>query len=201
MELLRFRGGSSTDDAARWGSKLLESKLVGSVGDALIKERISICYASRKGAGTGGWGGRTRKAALWNVLAADEWLSLGKYTQAEKRLSDIRMLYDKLANRESLSYFSAANAFLSSLDRELQIASTRRPDKNGQENAEDEGSSSIDEESEALDLGSHRKSLIGTSGQPLATLQTAALRSQRNEEAAALTKMTTLNELEDLYLN
>lgn len=201
MELLRFRGGSSADDAARWGSKLLESKLVGSVGDALIKERISICYASRKGAGTGGWGGRTRKAALWNVLAADEWLSLGKYTQAEKRLSDIRMLYDKLANRESLSYFSAANAFLSSLDRELQIASTRRPDKNGQENAEDEGSSSIDEESEALDLGSHRKSLIGTSGQPLATLQTAALRSQRNEEAAALTKMTTLNELEDLYLN
>jgi len=63
MELLRLRGGSATEDAARWGTKLLEYKVVGVVGDALIKERVSACYASKKGAGSELWGSRTRKSA------------------------------------------------------------------------------------------------------------------------------------------
>jgi trafficking protein particle complex subunit 8 len=183
MELLRLRGGSSTDDAARWGTKLIENSLMGSVGEPLLRERIAVCYATREGAGSVGWGARTRKAALWNVLAADDWLNLGKYKQAEKHLSDASMLYDKLANRDSLSHFSAANAFLTGLHRELQAASFSRGDKGGQEVGEDDGSSSMDEESEALDLRSHRKSLIGTNAPPLASLETAPLRSlSTNEE-------------------
>jgi hypothetical protein len=177
MELLRLRGGSSTDDAARWGSRLLESKLVGSVGDVLIKERISICYATRRGAGSGAWGSRTRKAAMWNVLAADAWITLEKYTQAEKRMAEVGRLYDKLLNRDSLSHFSAAHAFLTSLERALQVEASLKLNRNGQEPLEDEESSSMDEESEALDVRNHRKSLIGASAPPLATLETAPLRS------------------------
>lgn len=177
MELLRLRGGSATDDAARWGTKLLESRLVGSIGKPLVKERIAVCYATRKGAGSGGWGARTRKAALWNVLAADEWLGLGKYKQAEKRMLDASVLYGKLANHDSLSHFSAANAFLTSLNRELQAASFSRANGDGQEIGADEDSLSMDEESEALDVRSHRKSLIGTNAPPLASLETAPLRS------------------------
>jgi trafficking protein particle complex subunit 8 len=177
MELLRLRGGSSTDDAARWGTKLIENNLLGSVGEPLLRERIAVCYATREGVGSGRWGARTRKAALWNVLAADDWLNLGKYRQAEKRLSDVSMLYDKLGSRDSLSYFATANEFLAGLNRELQAASFSRGDKDGQEFGVDEESSSMDEESEALDVRSHRKSLIGTNAPPLASLETAPLRS------------------------
>jgi trafficking protein particle complex subunit 8 len=183
MELLRLRGGSSTDDAARWGTKLIENSLMGSVGEPLLRERIAVCYATREGAGSGRWGARTRKAALWNVLAADDWLNLGKYKQAERRLSDARMLYEKLANRDSLSYFATANAFLLGLNRELQAASVSKGDTYGEEFDEHEESSSMDEESEALDVRSHRKSLIGTNAPPLASLETAPLRSLvRTEE-------------------
>jgi hypothetical protein len=188
MELLRLRGGSATDDAARWGTRLLESRLVGSIGDPLVKERIAVCYATRKGAGSGGWGARTRKAALWNVLAADEWLGLGKYKQAEKRMSDISALYDKLTNRDSLSHFSAANAFLTSLNRELQAASLSRAKEDGQEIVEDEESLSMDEESEALDVRSHRKSLIGTNAPPLASLETAPLRSLATNQEGLMSR-------------
>jgi hypothetical protein len=183
MELLRLRGGSSTDDAARWSTKLIENSLMGSVGEPLLRERIAVCYATREGAGSGRWGARTRKAALWNVLAADDWLNLGKYKQAERRLSDARMLYEKLANRDSLSYFATANAFLLGLNRELQAASVSKGDTYGEEFDEHEESSSMDEESEALDVRSHRKSLIGTNAPPLASLETAPLRSLvRTEE-------------------
>lgn len=190
MELLRLRGGSSTDDAARWGFRLLESKLVGPMGDALVKERISICYASRRGAGSGAWGSRTRKAALWSVLAADEWLTLEKYSQAEKCMAEVKKLHDKLPNRESLSYFSAANTFLLSLERELQAAASIKLNGNGQEPLEDADLSSMDEESEALDLRSHRKSLVGASAPPLATLETAPLRSLAGGEDADVERDT-----------
>jgi hypothetical protein len=104
-------------------------------------------------------------------------MNLGKYKQAEKRLSDASMLYDKLANRGSVLQFSMANAFLTGLHRELQAVAFPRGDKDGQEIDEDEGSSSMDEESEALDVRIHRKSLIGTNAPPLASLETAPLRS------------------------
>ncbi len=182
MELLRLRGGSSTDDAARWGTKLMEINLMGSVGEPLLRERIAVCYATREGAGSGRWGARTRKAALWNVLAADDWLNLGKYKQAEKRLSNANILYDKLTSRDKLSQFSTANAFLAGLNRELQAASLSRSGNDGQRTSEDEESSSMDEESEALDARSHRKSLIGTNAPPLASLETAPLRSLATSE-------------------
>jgi hypothetical protein len=175
MELLRLRGGSAADGAARWGSRLLEGRVVGSIGDALIKERVAICYATRKGAGSGAWGAHIRKAALWKILAIDEWLSLGKYTQAEKRMIEVQQLYDKLTNSESLSHFSAAKAFLYGLEREIQVKLSPRAGLDGQELIRDEATPVMDEESEALDLRSHRKSLIGASAPPIASLGTAPL--------------------------
>lgn len=175
MELLRLKGGSATDDAARWGSRLLESRVVGSVGDALIKERVATCYASRKGTGLGAWGPRIRKAALWKILAVDEWLSLGRYAQAEKRMIEVRYLYDQLTNRGNLSQFSAANAFLCGLERDIQVASSFRADPDEKVLIDDDAASVVDEESETLDLRSHRKSLIGASAPPIASLGTAPL--------------------------
>jgi len=96
FELLRLRGPNSADDAARWATRILETGLVGAIGHALVTERISACYAIRTGTGTGSitLGSRRRKAALWALLAAQNWLQLGKSTQAEKALDTALKLYN-----------------------------------------------------------------------------------------------------------
>ena len=50
VELLKSRGSTSAEDAARWGGKLLEHGILGSIGQAFISERIADCYRSRDGA-------------------------------------------------------------------------------------------------------------------------------------------------------
>ncbi|KAI0396019.1 ER-golgi trafficking TRAPP I complex 85 kDa subunit-domain-containing protein [Xylariaceae sp. FL0594] len=135
MELLRLRGGSSVDDAARWGVRLLESKVLGPAGDALIKERLAACYASKQGMSSSQgvvWGGRRRKAALWSVLASDAWLAQQRYVQAQQCLNQARKTYDDLAAERELGSgdvddgngigvlkFGYANDFLLGIGRSL----------------------------------------------------------------------------------
>jgi hypothetical protein len=176
MELLRLRGGSATDDAARWGSKLLEYKVVGVVGDALVKERIAACYASKKGAGSGLWGGRTRKSALWSGQAADAWLTLGKPQQSKQRLDETKAKYASLACQDSISHFTAANEFLQALQREIQLALYPESGIEGPGAVDDLIDTSIGEESEAFNSRPHRRSLMGAIAPPLANLGSAPLR-------------------------
>ena len=61
-ELLRLRGSSAADDAARWATRILETGLVGSIGHALVTERISASYSIRTGIGIYRLGNRRRKA-------------------------------------------------------------------------------------------------------------------------------------------
>lgn len=100
VELLRLRGPAAADDAARWAARILEAGLVGSVGTALVTERVAACYAVRVGDGGGGGGlgrfrvaGRRRKAAFWRVLAAECWVGVGKAGQAEKCVEGALRLY------------------------------------------------------------------------------------------------------------
>ena len=174
MELLRLRGGSATEDAARWGARLLEYKVVGVIGDALIKERVAICYASKKGAGSGLWGARTRKSALWSVLAADAWLTLGKPTQSKLRLDEAGEKYSSLLHKDSLLHFSDATQFMQALSREVQLA--LYPESAVEEHGTLGGSieTSI-EESEAFDARPHRRSLMGANAPALAGLGSAPL--------------------------
>ena len=94
FELLRLRGASAADDAARWATRILETGLVGAVGHALITERISACYSVRVGSGMYKLGSRRRKAALWAVLAAQNWYNLGKSVQAERALDTALRLFN-----------------------------------------------------------------------------------------------------------
>lgn len=93
LELLRLRGSSAADDAARWAARILETGLVGAIGTALFTERASACYAVRQGVGSMHLGSRRRKAAFWAVLAAEHWLRLSKSLQAEKCLENALRLY------------------------------------------------------------------------------------------------------------
>jgi hypothetical protein len=87
-ELLRQRGGngSALDDAARWATRILDDRLVGPTGHALLLERIASCYSSRRGHGKLESGSRGRKAAFSHVLAADSWLGLRMTRQSEQNL-------------------------------------------------------------------------------------------------------------------
>ncbi|KAI1373268.1 hypothetical protein F4677DRAFT_429882 [Hypoxylon crocopeplum] len=177
LELLRLRGGSSIDDAAKWGTRLLESKILGPVGDALIKERLAVCYASREGMGTQLWGGRRRKSALWSVLGADAWLVQSKYIQAQRCLNEARKTYSELPSGNGIEKFSYASAFLLGIGKQLNQNLEAGEQHDGSD-SEDQ-SDGVDEESEALDVRGRRISTLGLPGGVTgATLETAPLKAQ-----------------------
>ncbi|KAG9234057.1 ER-golgi trafficking TRAPP I complex 85 kDa subunit-domain-containing protein [Amylocarpus encephaloides] len=181
MELLRLRNGSATEDAARWGSRLLEYKVVGVIGDALVKERIAVCYASKKGTGSGSWGGRTRKSALWSILAADAWLMLGKPQQSKQRLDEVVSKYSSLPNKDSLSQFIMANSFLQSLQKEVQLALYPESAIEASGDMADLIETSIEEET-AFKSRPHRRSLMGAATPALASLGSAPLNGTLEDE-------------------
>ncbi|CAJ2512299.1 Uu.00g053140.m01.CDS01 [Anthostomella pinea] len=177
MELLRLRGGSSIDDAARWGLRLLESRVLGPVGDALIKERLAVCYASKEGLGTQSWGSRRRKSALWSVLGAETWLAQSKFIQAQQCLNEARKTYSELPSEHGIDKFSMASAFMLSLGQQLN----QRLEAADQDDDPTSGDQSevVDEESEALGTTRGRRmSTHGFSGATATSLESAPLRSQ-----------------------
>ncbi|KAI0198088.1 ER-golgi trafficking TRAPP I complex 85 kDa subunit-domain-containing protein [Astrocystis sublimbata] len=153
LELLRLRGGSSVDDAARWGIRLLESKILGPVGDALLKERLAVCYASKDGIGSQGWGSRKRKSALWSTLAAETWLAQGKCAQSRRCLNEARQTYAELdlpalkddeegvrsGGGNGIDGFGFASGFMGGIGRELdERAEMERVAAGGEEDEEEE---------------------------------------------------------------
>ncbi|PVH80341.1 hypothetical protein DL98DRAFT_491476 [Cadophora sp. DSE1049] len=179
MELLRLRGGSATEGAANWGQRLLDLKVVGVVGDALIRERVAACYASKKGSGSGMWGARMRKSAWWSIRAADAWLTLGKPQQSKQRLDEAIAKYSSMANKDNISNFGGASDFIQSLQREIQLALYPESGIEGL-GVEDLIDTSI-EESQAFTSRPHRRSLMGAAP-PMASLESAPLHGDLLEE-------------------
>ncbi|TKA33787.1 hypothetical protein B0A50_00623 [Salinomyces thailandicus] len=95
IELLKVRGGSALDDAARWLIKALDDRVVGPVGHVLMMERIAACFSERKGVAGLSSGERRRKAGFWDMSAADAWLMMDKTLQAEKCLAEATRLYQR----------------------------------------------------------------------------------------------------------
>lgn len=211
LELLKLRGHSACDDAARWAARIIETRLVGHIGHALFTERISDCYSSMQGVGTFSWGMRRRKAGLWAVLAADAWMKLDKSVQAEKCLDVAATLYglnedadaeDEKQTRKTLE-FTRMRAFMDEL-RQAVVASrlASRVGFGAEEGADGDGGEAqegvlagqeeeeevVEEVSETLgqDKRSHRQSLIGAIVPPLAGENTLSPLRTRDEESAFL---------------
>jgi hypothetical protein len=170
FELLRLRGSSAADDAARWATRILESGLVGAIGHALITERISACYEIRTGLGTFKLGSRKRKAAFWAVLAAEHWWRLEKSLQAEKCLDNALRLYNvgenagekvRLPTEDMQRYVDELRQQIMGLRLANQGYSA---EEEGQDDAAD-----VEEATETLDTSPrlHRKSLIGAAAPPI----------------------------------
>ncbi|CCC13567.1 hypothetical protein SMACR_07192 [Sordaria macrospora] len=120
LELLRLRGGTGIDESVRWGTRLLEMRLFGPIGDALLRERLAVCYASKRGTGSQLWGSRRRKSAMWSVLAAQAWVSMGKYLQAQKCLADARRMYSLLPSEWGVQGFNGASELLAGLNEAVR---------------------------------------------------------------------------------
>lgn len=160
VELLKLRGGPAADEAAKWGTRVLDLNIVGPNGRALFTERVSTCYKSWVSPGSVSWGSRRRKAALWNVLASEVWLSLGKIVQSERCLNEAERLYEYSPQESGGLAFREMQGFLDLLQHELK---TRRATAEGQtagDMTRDEGTTLVEEDSERLGQQGRRKSMI-----------------------------------------
>ncbi|KAB5572371.1 ER-golgi trafficking TRAPP I complex 85 kDa subunit-domain-containing protein [Coniochaeta sp. 2T2.1] len=179
VELLRLRGGSGIDEAVKLGIRLLEERLVGAVGEALLRERMAVCYASKTGIGSQAWGSRRRKSALWSVLGAESWIEQSKFIQAQRCLNEARKMYSSLPSEYGVQQFALASEFMAQLQAQLKAGLSLHDDgAAGQTGShEEEVEEIVDEESVPLDRRrSRRMSLIVAQGGPGgAGLETAPL--------------------------
>ncbi len=114
-ELLKVRGRSASELAAKWAIRSLELNLVGSIGHVLVSERVASCFSERIGIGNTNWGTRRRKAALWNIMAADEWMKLGRAEIAAEKLDEAQELYSETKNSDSHKQFHELAEYLEQL--------------------------------------------------------------------------------------
>ncbi|CAD0110955.1 unnamed protein product [Aureobasidium uvarum] len=160
-ELLRLRGGSALDDSARWATRILEDRLVGATGHALLLERIASCYSSRRGHGTLNSGSRQRKAAFYHILAAEAWLKLDNTRQSEINLSSATEIYTSRllpSDNESCS-FEHLESFLLQLKQE--VLNSRPVDRDAEEDTKQEQAEDVQaiQEQPASGQRSHARSL------------------------------------------
>lgn len=168
VELLKSRGGSATESAARWAMRILDFGLVGSVGHILFSERISACYASKAPAGGAKWGARRRKAGMWSVLAADQWLKAGKPNLAAACLEEAERLYADVLDNDGVFPMVEMQDFVDSLRRAVKVEylESRGFDTQDEQSTTVEDALETEETSEKLDKRSHRRStLIGLPSQ------------------------------------
>lgn len=179
LELLRLRGGSNVDDAGRWGLRLLESRILGRVGDALTKERLAICYASKPGIGSWNWGSRRRKSAAWSVLAADAWAEQSRFIPAQRCVTEAQKTYGPSLPESGVTQFAVARSYVEALQRELSDRLGHGEDA-ADDSAPSELQSEIEEESEALtDMRTRRASIVAREG-----LETAPLHNEKPDAPA-----------------
>ncbi|KIV93269.1 hypothetical protein PV10_04495 [Exophiala mesophila] len=178
VELLKVRSRTATDLAAKWAIRGLELGLVGSVGHALISERVASCFADQIGLGSTSWGTRKRKAALWSIMTADEWMKLGRAEFASERLEEAKDLYNETKFGDSVQQYGELGEYLAQLQlavrmkmgqaRRRTMSSARGPYVGGpQDQVDAESEDEIVEQMvtvEKLDGRPRRTSLIGGGG-------------------------------------
>ena len=160
VELLKIRGGAAADDAAKWATRVLELIVVGPSVHALFTERVATCYKSWISPGSVSWGSRRRKAALWNVLASEVWLSLGKTIQSDRCLAEAERLYEYSPQGNGVLVFSEMRGYLDLLHRELKRRATTAEGHIGGSSPGDDATIVVEEHSERLGQQVRRKSLI-----------------------------------------
>lgn len=184
LELLRLRGGPAIDEAVRWGMRLMETRIIGIVGDALFKERMAIACATKQGVGSQSWGSWRRKSAMWSVLGAEAWINQSKYIQAQTCLNQARRMYSMLQSEAGIGKFLLASDHMAQLNQRLKeglaIDATEEDEAADTEDVE----LLVAETTEMLSKRrSRRLSLAGPPGATGAGLETAPMRPLNSVES------------------
>lgn len=167
IELLKSRGGSATESATRWAMRAMDIGLVGSIGQILFSERVSACYASKVGLGSGVWkqGSRRRKAGMWSVFAADLWLKNRKPALASASLEEAERLYADVLDTDGVFPMPEMQSFIDNLRHAIRVQYLGARGLDTDEYADDSTApletQATEETSEKLDKRSHRRSLMG----------------------------------------
>ena len=161
VELLKSRGGSATESAARWAMRVMDFGLVGSVGQILFMERVAACYASKTPVGGAKWGARRRKAGMWSLLAADQWLQAGRPTLASACLEEAERLYADVLEVDGVFPMPEMQSFVDNLRRAVTSEYLQARGFASEDGPATESAVSTEEFSEKLDKRKHRRSLMG----------------------------------------
>lgn len=122
IELLKSRGFAATEDAANWGTKLLDLGILTPIAQAFITERVADCYSSISGAGILKVGTRKRQTALWNTLASKTWLECGRKFQARRRLQLASISYRGYEHQGISLPFPSMQGFWERLEQTVYAA-------------------------------------------------------------------------------
>ncbi|PYH96425.1 hypothetical protein BO71DRAFT_320836 [Aspergillus ellipticus CBS 707.79] len=160
MELLKSRGGSAVESAARWAMRAMDLGLVGSIGQGLFSERVSACYAARSPVSGMKWGSRRRKAGMWSVFAADVWLRLGKPSLASASLEEAERLYADVLESDGSFPMPEMQTFVDNLRHAVKVEYLEARGLDTRDETTTAEALGTEETSEQLDRRKHRKSLI-----------------------------------------
>lgn len=159
IELLKVRGKAAAEIASKWGIRILELGLVGQTGHALVSERIADCFAGESGLGNSGWGARKRKAALWYIFAADEWLHLEQVVQAATCLERADAMHSGLSTNTDFESFADMRGFLEELRMAVKMGTANLQGTPMPDDAQPEPDVT-EETSETLDQHTRRRSIL-----------------------------------------
>lgn len=121
VELLKGCGASGAVDAARWGGKLLELRVMTLIPQAFLSERIASCYRSRNGTGLLATGSRRRQAALWDLLSSATWMHQGTVSRAQDRLRLASTIYRDPDHSWGSMPFPSMQYFWGSLEQAIHF--------------------------------------------------------------------------------
>lgn len=201
VELLKSRGGSAAETAANWAIRILEMGLVGRIGQVLISERVSACFAAKLTANAmTRIGTRRRKAGMWALTAADMWLKLGRPNLASVNLELADCQYGNDDNNntdntdngpeEARFHLPEMQQFVDELRRAVRFEYLESRGLNGEQEVADETHpvAATEETREKLDVRGHRKSksLLGGGVNPLETIPHPQTRLAPADEASPL---------------
>lgn len=165
VELLKSRGGSATETAARWAMRVMDFGLVESIGQILFMERVAACYASKTPATGAKWGARRRKAGMWTILAADQWLKAGNPSLASACLEEAERLYAGVLKPDGIFPMPEMQTFVDNLRHAIKVEYLEARGFDAPDDTPTEDPIGTEEISEKLDKRSHRRSLIGLPAQ------------------------------------
>lgn len=160
IELLKSRGGSATEGAAKWTMRAIELGIAGPIGQALLTERVSACYASKTSTGGAKWGARHRKAGMWSVLATDSWLKLGKPALASVCLEEADRLYAEVYDKDGVVPLPEMRAFIDNLQRAVKLEYLEAKGVDTSDEVVVADQLGAEETREKLDHRANRKSLL-----------------------------------------